>query len=121
MIRQFDPSSDILRLLRFFNSLEALEGDPIPSTEAHVRSQMNWRGHDPARDRWVIEHPDDPAAIIGHAWIFAQTSKRAACKVAIHPYWQRQGLGSSLVPYVLHRAHGMGVCEIVGGCRKCNW
>jgi len=44
VIRSFDPSSDVLRLLRFFNDLERLDGDPNPSTEAHVRSQMNWRG-----------------------------------------------------------------------------
>ena len=115
-IRQFDPSLDVLRLLRFFNSLETLEGDSNPSTEDHVRSQMNWRGHNSARDRWVIEHPHDPAAIIGHAWIFTQTSKRAACKVAIHPHWQRQGLGRSLMPYTIQRAHEMGVHEVVSGC-----
>lgn len=120
VIRQFDPAADVARLLRFFNALEALEGDPNPSTEAHVRSQMIWRGHDPARDRWVIEHPRDPASIIGHAWIFPQTSTRAACKVAVHPHWQRQGLGSALLPYVLRRAHKMGVQEVVSGCESAD-
>lgn len=116
VIRSFDPSSDVLCLLRFFNAQERLDGDPNPSTEDHVRSQMNWRGHDPARDRWVIEHPDDPHSITGHAWIFTQTPHRAACKVAVHPAWQRQGLGSALLPYVLHRAEEIGVREIVSGC-----
>ncbi len=88
-IRQFDPSTDILRLLHFFNAVKDLKGDPNPSTEAHVRSQMRWRGHDPAVLRWVMEHPDNPANIIGHAWIFPQTSKRAACNVAVHPHWQQ--------------------------------
>lgn len=119
-IQQFDPSTDVLRLLHFFNALEELEGDPQPSTEAHVLSQMKWRGHDPANDRWVIEHPDNPANIIGHAWIFTQTSKRAACKIAVHPYWQRQGLGSTLLPYILQRAHELGVVEIVSGCDAAN-
>ncbi|MBI5960114.1 MAG: GNAT family N-acetyltransferase [Chloroflexi bacterium] len=116
MIRQFDPSRDVFRLLHFFNFLEMLDGDLYPSTEAHVRSQMNWRGHNPTQDRWVIDHPYDPANIIGHAWIFKQTAKRAACKIAVHPYWQRQGLGSSLLPYVLRRAQEMGVNEVVSGC-----
>lgn len=119
-IRQFDPSTDILRLLHFFNALKALKGDPNPLTEAHVQSQMEWRGHDPAKDRWVIEHPDNPKTIIGHAWIFTQTSKRAACNIAVHPHWQQQGLGSTLLPYILRRAHELGVVEIVSGCNVDN-
>jgi GNAT superfamily N-acetyltransferase len=115
-VRSFDPSVDISRLLRFFNALELLEGDPNPSTEDHVRSQMHWRGHDPAQDRWVIEHPHDPSAILGHAWIFKQTSKRAACKVAIHSDWQHQGLGSVLLSRVLLRAQEIGMEEVVSGC-----
>ncbi len=112
-IRSFDPAADVPRLLRLFNTLEALDGDPNPSTEAHIRSQLAWHGHDPARDRWVAEH--DPATLIGHAWIFQQSATRAALKVAVHPQWQRQGIGSALLAHALARGHDLRVLTVISG------
>jgi hypothetical protein len=41
--------------------------------EADVRAQLAWRGHDPARDRWVAEAPGDSSRFCGHAWLFTQS------------------------------------------------
>jgi mycothiol synthase len=114
-IRLFDPAADVLRLLRLFNALEALDGDPNPSTEAHIRSQLAWHGHDPAADRWVAELPGSPDTLIGHAWVFRQTDQRAALKVAVHPEWQRRGIGSALLAHALARVHELGVPAVISG------
>lgn len=113
MIRLFDVETDAPRLLRLFNTLEALDGDPEPSTEAHIRAQLQWRGHNPATDRWVAEHPGDPDTLIAHAWVFQQTHQRTALKVTVHPDWQRRGIGSQLMAVALDRARANGTpCQI---------
>ncbi len=112
-IRLFDPAADVLRLLRLFNELEALDHDPEPSTEATIRSQLNWRGHNPAADRWVVEIPGH--AFIGHGWVFKQTARRSALKVTVHPDYRRCGIGSALLKVALDRVREIGTPVAASG------
>ena len=61
LIRELDAEHDIDALLRFYNAMEAAEGDPELTTEAMLRARLAW-----PRQHWLVAAaPDDPAALIG--------------------------------------------------------
>ena len=107
-----DTDADLFRLLRLYNEVEAHERDPYPSTEADLRAQLNWSGHDPARDRWVVESPDDPDRLIGYGRVFAQSSQRTVIWVLVHPDWRRQKIGTLLLNRALERAYEQGADHV---------
>jgi ribosomal protein S18 acetylase RimI-like enzyme len=119
-IRSFDPEKDIPGLVTLRTEIEAVDQVGTNTSEAAVRAQMKWRGHDPARDRWVAFSPDAVERFLGHAWIFAQSPKRSILSVAVHPACRRKGLGSFLLHHALQRAGETGAVQVVSGTEANN-
>ncbi|CAG0928658.1 hypothetical protein TFLX_00999 [Thermoflexales bacterium] len=107
-----DSDADLFRLLKLYNEIEAHDRDPNPSTEADLRAQLKWQGHDPACDRWVIESPHDPDQLIGYGRVFAQSSERTVVWILVHPAWRRQKIGTLLLQRALERAHEQGAAHM---------
>jgi len=119
-IRAFKPEEDIPSLVNLRAEIEAVDQVGTNTSEAAVQAQMKWRGHDPSRDRWVVETTEAPGRFLGHAWIFAQSPTRSILSVAVHPAWRRRGLGSSLLQKALHRADETGAHQLVSATEANN-
>ena len=61
------------------------------TTEEGLRTSLQWRGHEPTQDRWVVTDPNAPDKFIAYAWVFAQSQERVVTLVRVHPTWRRQG------------------------------
>ena len=107
-----DSDADLFRLLKLYNEVEAYDRDPNPSTEADLRAQLKWQGHDPAHDRWVVESPDDPDRLIGYGRVFAQSPERTVIWVLVHSAWRRQKIGTLLLQRALERAREQGATHV---------
>lgn len=107
-----DTEADLFRLLRLYNEIEAHDRDPNPSTEADLRGQLKWLGHDPARDRWVVEDPDNSDHFIGYGRVFAQSSERTVVWILVHPAWRRKQIGTRLLQRALERAREQGATHV---------
>jgi mycothiol synthase len=114
ILRSYEAATDadLFRLLRLYNEIEAHDKDPNPSTEADLRARLKWLGHDPARDRWVVEAPDDPEHLIAYGSVFAQSSERTVVWVLVHPDWRRRQLGTRLLQRALERANEQGATHV---------
>ncbi|HEY4724187.1 MAG TPA: N-acetyltransferase, partial [Anaerolineae bacterium] len=108
LVRSFRPDTDLLPLVRLLTEMECVDHDGEDTSESAQRAWMNGPNHDPSRDRWVVESPDQPAELIGYGAIYTPTSERAAIYVAVHPAWRRRGLGSALLRQILNRARESG-------------
>lgn len=101
------------RLARLLTEIEAVDGEGEESSEEAVRATMTWPGHDPTRDRWVVEEPGQPGRLIAHSLVwkgFQET--HADLTVAVHPAWRRRGLGCTLLEHALDRARTLGVTAV---------
>jgi ribosomal protein S18 acetylase RimI-like enzyme len=114
-VRLFNPEFDIPGLVTLRTEIEAVDQVGTNTSEAAVKAQMKWLGHDPLKDRWVAVSPDAPNKFIGHAWIFAQSPKRSILSVSVHPAWRHKGLGSSLLDHAL-----IGAVQVVSGTEANN-
>lgn len=113
--RLFNPETDFYKLLALRNELEALEPTDGDTSEAGLRAKLQWRGHDPARDRWFAVAPGEPERLIGYAWVFAQSAARVVGDVRVHPDWRRRGVGSALLAQAQARARDYGADHMTGG------
>jgi GNAT superfamily N-acetyltransferase len=120
LIRTFNPEEDIPRLVTLRTDIEAVDQVGTNTSEAAVRAQMKWLGHDPRQDRWVAEAAEEQGRFIGHAWTFSQSPKRSILSVAVHPAWRCMGLGSSLLQIALQRAREKDAIQIVSGTEANN-
>ena len=111
-IRPFIQNRDLAGLVQLRLDIENYDHAGNDVSEAAVIETLNWPGHDPQKDRWVIEKPGDPGELIGHAWARAQSPERIVVYEAIHPDWRRKGLGSSLLERTLTRAVDMGATHV---------
>ncbi len=116
-IRSLNPDQDIPLLVQLRTEIEAADQSGANTSEAGLRAQFEWPGHDPRQDRWVIETPDNSGSFIGHGWTFAQSPQRSILEVAVHPQWRRQGLGRKLLEKALTRVREKGAHQIVAGAR----
>lgn len=119
-IRLFDQDEDLLRLVHLRSEIEATDQAGNDPSEAAVRASMNWPGHDPTRDRWVVEAPGNPESLIGYAWVRAQSRERTILYVAIHPDWRRRRLGSALLGHALVRAREHGATHATAAAEVRN-
>jgi len=102
--RHFETQRDFAALVILLQTVEQVDQDGEDVSEAALREQLTWPGHDPALDRWVVLSSAGNA-LIGYGSIF-QTSndEHADLYIAVHPQWRRQGIGSTLLGHLLERA-----------------
>lgn len=108
VIRLFRRDKDLPGLVQLRIDIETVDRAGNNLAESAVIETLNWPGHDPEQDRWVIESPESPVKLIGHAWVRMQSPERAVVYVAIHPEWRRKGLGRALLDRALVRARAKG-------------
>jgi mycothiol synthase len=119
-IHLFRQDEDLLQLVRLRIEIEAVDQVGNDTSEEALRTSMNWPGHNPARDRWVVEALDNPDKLIGYAWIRAQSGERTILYVAIHPEWRQRGLGSALLDHALTRAREHGATHVTAAANVRN-
>lgn len=108
VIRLFNRDRDIPGLVQLRLDVEAYDHAGNDTSESALIETLDWPGHDPQKDRWVLEAPEDPGRLIGYAWARLQSQERVVIYVAVHPDWRRKGMGRELLGHALARAleHG---------------
>ena len=108
--RHFDVQRDFASLVTLLNEVEQVDHDGEDVSEAMLREQLTWPGHDPALDRWVAT-PGDSGQLVGYGTMFkSPNDEHADVYIVVHPAWRRRGIGSELLARVLERARLMRVC-----------
>jgi mycothiol synthase len=110
--RLFQKNRDLAGLVHLRWEIEEFDHAGNDVNESALIETLNWPGHDPHKDRWVIEKPGEPGELLGHAWVRAQSPERTVVYVAVHPDWRRRGLGSSLLERSITRATEMGATHV---------
>jgi GNAT superfamily N-acetyltransferase len=100
-VRPFRGDADVPPLSRLLAAAEQADQTAERLSEAQLHLQLSVPQHDASRDRWVIEHPDDPAQLLGHAALYLPSEvddrRVADGMMVVHPEWRRQGLGDALL------------------------
>jgi mycothiol synthase len=105
LIRPFKPKADIPALISLHHAVNASDLDGNEVDEQSLRLQLSLPGHDPLKDRWVIDHPKDPSSLIASALLrLPPQSNIADANIIVHPSWRRQGIGSKLLSSIFQRA-----------------
>jgi mycothiol synthase len=104
-IHSFSPDQDFPRLLSLYSAVEAVDHDGLMINEQALRDQLNLPGHDPRKDRWVVEAPDGSPYLIASGVVsVAPGSGPAEANVLVHPNWRQHGIGTTLLSKVLNRS-----------------
>ncbi len=105
-LRSFNPDSDLLALAAFL--ADAARDDPgmEVSTEEELRAALQWPGHDPSRDRWVVERGGH---LVAYGGIWKTTASRRA-DVLLHILPGEDGVHDirSLLHRAIERARELG-------------
>lgn len=105
-IRPFSPEGDLLKLLNLVSSVEAIDQEGAEISEQALQDQLNLPGHEPTRDRWVIDAPGDTGALIAAALVWLNPATQTAlANIIVHPEWRQRGVGERLFPQVIDRLH----------------
>jgi hypothetical protein len=83
VIRSFSPEQDIPKLSSLYSAVKAVDHDDNEISEQALRAQLNLPGHDPLKDRWVVEAPDVSLSLI------------ASGVVSVAPSWSIQTGGDA--------------------------
>jgi mycothiol synthase len=112
-IRPITPDQDIPRLLSLYAAVEAADLLGMKLNEQALLNQLNAPNHDLLKDRWVVEAPTDPTALIGSGLVrLSPGSAHAEANIIVHPEWRNQGIGSSLISRVIERARQLGAVDL---------
>lgn len=104
IIRSYSPAQDNPRLLSLYAAVEAVDHIGLNADEQVLRTQLEFPGHDPLKDRWVVEAPDDPNALVASALVhLSPRSRTADANIIVHPAWRCLGIGSKLLSRVISR------------------
>src|SRR5258708_25789806 len=110
--RHFDTQRDFAAFVILLQTVEQADQDGEDVSEAALREQLTWPGHDPALDRWVVLSSASNT-LIGYGAIFqAPNDVHADLYIAVHPQWRRQGIGSTLLGHLLERVREMGAQDV---------
>ena len=105
VIRSFSPAHDIPRVLSFYRAVEATDHNGVDTSEQAIRANLEIPGHDPGKDRWVIESPEDAETLIASALVqISPQIKLADANIIVHPEWRQRGIGSDLLSKLLTRS-----------------
>lgn len=103
------PEDDVPRLAALDAAVEAVDRAGEEVSEEAIRETLAWPGHDPWRDRCVIEEPGQPDRLIAHGLVWkGSVDPVADLAVAVHPAWRGRGLGRALLVRALERARTLG-------------
>ena len=104
--RSFSRAQDIPRLLALYSVVEAADHNGMQASEQDLRKQLDLPGHDPLKDRWVVELPGDPDSLVASALVTTSPQTHIAdANILVHPAWRRLGIGGTLLSSVIDRAH----------------
>lgn len=104
----FDVQRDFASLVALLAEVEQVDHDGEDVSEALLREQLTWPGHDPVRDRWVATIGES-GRLVGYGAIFKTLNDEDAdVYIAVHPAWRRQGIGGELLPRILERIRELG-------------
>jgi len=110
--RHFNVQDDFTALVALLNTVEQHDHDDEDVSEATLREQITWAGHDPALDRWVATLPNS-TDLIGYGILFKTAADTSAdLSIAVHPQWRRRGIGSELLSHLLTRSRELGVADV---------
>ncbi len=106
VFRTFSPQQDIPRILSLYTEVEAADRMGSDTSEQALHMQLATPGHDPEKDRWLVEAPGDPGRVIASAMIrVSPVTHLADANILVHPEWRRHGIGSQLLTRIVDRAH----------------
>lgn len=102
-VRPFRIDTDVPPLLHLLAEAEAVDkGELLSKEQLHI--YLSVPSHNPATDRWVVEHPDDADVLIAHAAVNlpSQMDDRrvADATLVVHPQWRRRGFGRTLFSHI---------------------
>ena len=97
-MRTYQPE-DHAGLERLIANLDS--DDSTLQTASFAAIDNEFRNHNPATDRFVLEAADQ---IIGYAWIAGDRPDRTDCWLCVAPEHRRKGHGSQLLTRILERA-----------------
>jgi mycothiol synthase len=107
--RSFSPNHDIPRLLSLYAAVENVDQEGYEVNEDILRHQMTIPGHDPLKDRWVVDEPGESSFMIGSATLRAGPQAGiVSANIIIHPDWRQRGIGSTLLMKIKERALQLG-------------
>jgi ribosomal protein S18 acetylase RimI-like enzyme len=109
IIRLFKVEEDLPRFIRLRREIEAIDQAGTDTSETALRAELAWRGHDPEKDRWVVETANQPDIFLGYAAAFNPIPERYTVSIEVHPAWRRQKLGRALLAQVVSRARELGL------------
>ena len=108
----FSVERDFAALVSLLHTIELIDQSGVDVSEAALREQLTWIGHNPALDRWVAYLPDN-TALVGYGAIFNVSDGNAAdLYIAVHPEWRQRGIGHELLSRLLARAHEVGAKDV---------
>lgn len=114
VIRRYQTAgpSDLPALARLLAEIPEMVTSGEDISEAGLRAQYDWPGHQPERDRWVALAPGEPRTLAGYACVFkSPATPRADLLLVVHPAWRRRGLGCELLRRALDGARALGATE----------
>ena len=116
VIRPFALDTDLSRLVRLRNEMEAVDQTDNGISEDELRVRLTVPHSDPARDRWVVEEPDNPDRLIADSMTGKDPlATEGWISIWVHPDWRRQGLGSALLARQIARARELGAEYVTSG------
>jgi mycothiol synthase len=102
------PETDFAPMVALLGAVEASDHDGEDVSEATLREQLDWPGHDPERDRVVAFVDASEETLAGYGALFKTISDaNADAYVAVHPSWRSQGIGVRLLSLLVERARSL--------------
>jgi mycothiol synthase len=106
VIRSFSPEQDIPNILSLYAAIEAADRSGMDISEYALRIQLEAPGHDPVKDRWVVELPGEPTSLIASARVrISPDTHLADANILVHPEWRQRGIGTRLLSKIVLRTN----------------
>jgi ribosomal protein S18 acetylase RimI-like enzyme len=120
LIRSYSPDKDIPQLSSLYSAVEAFDHDGNEINEQALRAQLDLPGHDPLKDRWVVETLNGSLSLIASGVMsVAPGASLAEANVIVHPKWRRRKIGTTLLSKVIQRSRQLdaGAIQIYANVR----
>jgi mycothiol synthase len=82
-------------------------------SEQALRLQLDFPGHDPLRDRWVVEASGDSSILVASALVrLAPGTNLADANIVVHPAWRRRGIATALLTRLMERVRLLNAAAV---------